>query len=214
MIRSAYALSLAGAGVVVVSAWLGCAGSETPEGGSGGSGAGGGSTSTSTGGSTSTSTTSTSTGAGGYDPAKEEALCAALEAAGCITDGCTGQCCIDRWIDEHTKAQTCEAELYALEDCMLGASDCNFGTPCAAQTTALQACVSTLSCAYDCTESATQCTCDGTCAGHFATQSCTISAAKQLACECLADNVLVGTCSEVDGAVCGEMEKSCCNQFW
>ncbi len=113
----------------------------------------------------------------------------------------------------------CQDEAAAFFQCAwLNTTTCDEPMACKTQEQALDTCIATYGCSSDSTcfggmgmNGEMSCGCDETCKGTKYSTNCTTPAGGGMAtCDCLVNDMSVGTCQMADPAGCGPKD-TCCN---
>jgi hypothetical protein len=167
------------------------------------------------------SSSATSASVGGDPITLDQAcndFCHKLETLNCSLGG-GGDCgtqCTDQTKDVPPE---CEAAMTALYMCYTdnAQADCDQPMACADEEDTVQACIKMYGCANDgCfggqgMNGESSCGCDDTCKGTKYSTNCTTPAGGGMTtCDCLVDEMSVGTCTQTDTDGCGTKD-SCCN---
>jgi hypothetical protein len=222
LLRIANMLAL-GSGLLAIAA---CDGSVETTPGSGGSGgqstgnAGSGNETVSSGGNSSVDSasvgSSVSSGTGGAPGSLCDEVCEQLQSLGCPNGGPD---CVDECQEAAGQAPRCTAEFDAVLQCALTQQNCDIEDSCEPQLQAWAACAAATGCGpQECRGGGSgggeeTCSCNAVCEGTPVTADCTIDAAGGATCQCLANGMPVGECTEPQSSFC-DVSEGCCAQFF
>ena len=117
------------------------------------------------------------------------------------------------------QAPRCTAEFDAVLQCALTQQNCDIEDSCEPQLQAWAACAAATGCGpQECRGGGSgggeeTCSCNAVCEGTPVTADCTIDAAGGATCQCLANGMPVGECTEPQSSFC-DVSEGCCAQFF